>query len=103
MRKRTITQELQQVITKNLLIVEKAETYHKSTHQTNEITADTFKDSLDFLSETIFSGSIGWHYERDFKARGYIAECGRMNPNTEIIISVYLRVADAVSVINQIE
>ena len=103
MRKRTITQELQQVITKNLLIVEKAETYHKSTHQTNEITADTFKDSLDFLSETIFSGSIGWHYERDFKARGYIAECGRMNPDTEIIISVYLRVADGVSVINQIE
>ena len=97
MRKRTITQKLQQVITKNLLIVEKVETYHKSTHQTNEITADTFKDSLDFLSETIFSDSIGWHYERNFKARGYILDSGAMNPYSENVVTVYLRVADDVS------
>lgn len=97
MRRETTTQKLQQAITNNLLIIEKAEIYHKTTHQTNEITAEKFKDSLDFICETIFADFIGWHCERDFEARGYIAECGRMNPNSEIIISVYLSVGDGVS------
>lgn len=41
---------------------------------------------------------IGWHYERDSKTNGYIAETGRMNPDTEIIITVYLSVCEGVNV-----
>lgn len=103
MRKATTTQKLQQAITKNLLIVKKVEMYHKSTRQTNEITADTFRDSLYFLCETIFSDALGWHYERDYKTNAYIAECGRMDPDSEIIISVCLRVADGDANVEDIE
>lgn len=98
MQKRTTTKELQDAITNNLLHITKAEIYYKTSRKTETIDVDKFKDSLDFLCESgVFSDAIGWHYERDFRTNGYIAECGRMNPNTEIIISVYLRVADGVS------
>lgn len=97
MRRRTTTQKLQQVITNNLLHITKAEVYYKTSRKTENVEADTFKDSLDFICETIFADSIGWHYERDYKTNAYIAECGRMNPDIEIIISVYLRVADDVN------
>lgn len=97
MRKRTTTKQLQDAITSNLLHIAKAEVYYKTSRKTENVEADIFKDSLDFICETIFADSIGWHYERDFRTNGYIAETGRMNPDTEIIISVYLRVADGVS------
>ena len=98
MRKRTTTQQLSTAITNNLLQIIKAEIYHKTSRKTETIDVDKFKDSLDFLCESgVFADAIGWHYERDFRTNGYIAETGRMNPDTEIIISVYLRVADGVS------
>lgn len=54
---------------------------------------------LDFLCKSgIFMDAIGWHYEKDCKSNGYIVECGRINPDTEIIISVYLRVCAGVNV-----
>lgn len=98
MRKRTTTKQLNSAITNNLLHITKAEIYYKTSRKTETIDVDKFKDSLDFLCESgVFSDAIGWHYERDFRTNGYIAETGRMNPDTEIIISVYLRVADGVS------
>lgn len=98
MRKVTTTRQLQQVITNNLLHVVKAETYYKSSRKTEIIEADKFKENLDFLCESgTFMDAIGWHYERDIKTSGYIAETGRMNPDTEIIITVYLGVGEGVN------
>lgn len=96
MRRRTTTQKLQQVITNNLLVIEKAEIYHKTTHQTDQISADQFKDSLDFLCETIFADAFGWHFERNYKTDNYAIETGRMNPDAEIIVTVYLGVCESV-------
>jgi hypothetical protein len=42
----------------------------------------------------IFADAIGWHYESDIKTDDYIIETGRKNPDTEVIITVYLRVSD---------
>ena len=61
------------------------------------IDTDRFTEYFSFLCESgIFADAIGWHFERDFKSRGYIIECGRMNPDTEIIITVYLGVGEGV-------
>ena len=59
---------------------------------------DSFKESLDFLCKSgIFADALGWHYETDTKTNGYIAETGRMNPDSEIIITVYLDVCESAS------
>ena len=97
MRRKTTTQKLQQVITNNLLQIIKAEIYHKTSRKTEIIDTDRFTENFSFLCESgIFADAIGWHFERDFKSRGYIIECGRMNPDTEIIITVYLGVGEGV-------
>lgn len=97
MRKRTTTKQLNSAITNNLLHITKAEIYYKTSRKTETIDVDKFKDSLDFLCESgVFADAIGWHYERDFRTNGYIAETGRMNPDTEIIVTVYLGVCEGV-------
>ena len=97
MRKRTTTKQLNSAITNNLLHITKAEIYYKTSRKTETIDVDKFKDSLDFLCESgVFSDAIGWHYERDYKLNGYITECGRENPDTEIIVTVYLGVGEGV-------
>ena len=91
MRRKTTTQKLQQVITNNLLQIIKAEIYHKTSRKTEIIDTDRFTENFSFLCESgIFADAIGWHYERDIKSKSYIAETGRMNPDVEIIITVYL-------------
>lgn len=90
MRRRTTTRQLQQGIADNLLHIEKVEIYHKSTRQTDVISADVFKDSLVFLCETIFADSIGWYFEENYKTQNYEIDCGRMNPNTDIIVIAHL-------------
>ena len=94
MKKQTTTQQFTKAITNNLLHITKAEICNKSTRQTNIISPDTFKESLEFLGETLFADAIGWHYERNAETNGYIAETGRMNSDTEIIITVYLDVCN---------
>lgn len=97
MRKRTTTKQLQNAISNNLLHITKTEVYYKTSRKTETIDADKFKDSLDFLCESdIFADAIDWHYERDHKLNGYITECGRKNPDTEIIVTVYLGVGENV-------
>ena len=97
MRKRTTTKQLNSAITNNLLHITKAEIYYKTSRKTETIDVDKSKDSLDFLCESgVFSDAIGWHYERDYKLNGYITECGRKNPDTEIIVTVYLGVGEGV-------
>lgn len=95
MRRRTTTKQLNTAITNNLLTIEKAETYSKTTHQTDQISADQFKDSLDFLCETIFAPCIGWYFEKH-KTGNYEIDCSRMNPNTDLIVIAHLRANDNV-------
>lgn len=91
MRKRTTTGQLNSAITNNLLHIARAEVYHKTSRKTETIDTDKFYENFSFLCESgCFMDALGWHYERNFKTNGYICEVGRMNPDTEIIISVYL-------------
>ena len=95
MKRITTTTKINEAITNNLLQVTKAEIYYKSLGTTETVNASIFCESLDFLCHSgIFADAIGWHYERDSKANGYIVECGRMNPDTEIIITTYLSVCN---------
>lgn len=98
MRKRTTTQKLNTAITNNLLQITKAECSYKSSNRIDELSKETFTESFSFLCESgYFMDCIGWHYERNQKSNGYIVECGRMNPDTEIIVTVYLSVCEGVS------
>lgn len=95
MRKTTTTTKINEAITNNLLQIEKAEVYHKTSGKTESIDADKIHENLSFLCESgCFMDALGWHYDRDIKANGYIAECGRMNPDAEIIITVYLGICN---------
>ena len=99
MRRKTTTQQLQNAITNNLLTIEKAEVYNKTTHQTDVISAEKFKDSLDFLCESeIFAKCLGWYYEYDIKENdGYIVDSGYRNQYSEDIVIVYMSIANGVS------
>lgn len=99
MRKRTTTSKIKITLNNGMLEVTKAEIYYKTLGTTENVNTGLFCESLDFLCESgIFAGAIGWHYEKDIKSNDYIVECGRMNPDTEIIISVYLGVCEDVNV-----
>jgi len=100
MRKRTTTKQLNSAITNNLLHITKAEIYYKTSRKTETIDTDKFKDSLDFLCESgVFADAIGWHYERNISAKDeYILDSGTMNPYSENVVTVYLRVADGMNV-----
>lgn len=94
MRRKTTTKQLQQAMKNNLLKLTKVEKYSKSTRKTTTISTDTFRESLDFLCETIFVDCVGWHYEYDVKTRQYITECSRMDGDSDIIIIAHLCVND---------
>lgn len=100
MRRRTTTQKLQQVITNNLLQIERSEVYYKTSGKTETIDADKFKDSLDFLCESgVFADFVDWHYEKNISAKDeYIFDSGAMNPYSENVVTVYLHVGDDVNV-----
>lgn len=95
MQRKTTTQQLQEAITNNLLRVTKAEIHHKSSKRVDEISIDSFQESLEFLAETIFSGMLDWHYEKISNVDGeYIVDSGAMNQHSEDIVIVYMRVND---------
>lgn len=96
MRRKTTTKQIQQAIKNDLLKLIKAEKYSKSTRRTTTISTETFKDDLDFLCETIFADSVGWHYEYDVKSKQYIIECGRMNGDVDFIFIAHLCACDGV-------
>lgn len=97
MRRITTTKKLQQVITNNLLHITKAEIYYKTSRKTEIIDIDKFHENLQFLCESgCFADAVGWHFERDYKIDNYVIETGRMNPDVEIIITVYLTVCNGV-------
>lgn len=90
MRKQTTTQQLQQAITNNLLHIALAQKYFKSTHKTETISPNTLKDSLDFICESAFRDCIGWHYERNYETGDYEVDCGRMNPDIDVVVIAHL-------------
>lgn len=97
MQRRTTTKQLYNALSNNLLSVERAEMYNKTTRQTDEISIDSFKDSLEFLCETIFSDAIGWYYEKNHKTGDYEVECSRMNGESDVIVTAHLCVGEGVS------
>lgn len=98
MRKVTTTKKINEAITNNLLHIKKAEVYYKTSGKTETIDTDRFTENFSFLCESgIFMDAIGWHFERDCKTGLYITECGRMNPDVEIIVTVYLGVCESVN------
>lgn len=99
MRKVTTTKKINEAINNNLLQITKAEVYYKTSGKTETIDTNRFTENFSFLCESgIFMDALGWHYEKDIKTNGYIAECGRMNPDVEIIITVYWGVCNGVDV-----
>lgn len=95
MRKRTTTQQLSTAIANNLLQIQKAEVYYKTSSKTETIDTDRFTENFSFLCESgVFMDAIGWHFERDCKTGLYITECGRLNPDSEIIVIIYLSVCN---------
>lgn len=97
MRKRTTIKQLQNALSNNLLIIESAESYNKTSRKTEEITSDTFKDSLDFLCETVFSPCIGWYFEKNHKIGNYEVDCSRMDGNSNIVIIAHLCVNSGIN------
>lgn len=98
MRRKTTTRQIQQAIKNNLLKPIKAQKYSKLTRKTTTISIDTFKESLDFLCETIFADCVGWHYEYDIKTKQYIIECSRMDGDVDFIFIAHLCACDGVKV-----
>jgi len=97
MGRRTTTQQITIAISNNLLHIKAAEKYRKSTHQTDAISPETFKESLDFLCESVFSDCISWHFEYDVKTKQYIVECSRMDGDSEFIIIAHLCVNESMN------
>lgn len=97
MRRVTTTNKIKIALNEGKLKVAKVEVYYKTFRKTEIMDSDSFKESLDFFCKSgIFANALGWHYGTDTKTNGYIAETGRMNPDTEIIIRVYLDVCNGV-------
>lgn len=99
MRKRTTTQKFHDALSNNLLRATKIEVYHKSSGKIDAIDINSFRENLDFLSESgIFSDAIGWHYEDNCDdGSDYIAECSRRDASVNVIVTVYLKVGDGVN------
>lgn len=95
MRRITTTSKINEAITNNLLQITKTEVHYKTSRKTETIDADKFYEDFSFLCESgCFANAPGWHYERDHISHDYIAETGRNNRDSEIIIIVYLSVCN---------
>lgn len=100
MKRMTTTKQISDVLSNNLLLVAKAEVYHKTSRKTDIIT-DSFLENFQFLCESgCFVDCVGWHYERDYRTGNYIIETGRMDGNSENVVTAYLRVNDNANVEN---
>lgn len=95
MKRRTTTAQINEALTSNLLTVTQAEVYYKSSRKTDTINVESFLEDFQFLCEAnVFMDCVGWHYQKDYKNNQYIAETGRMDGDSENIVTVYLRVGE---------
>jgi len=98
MRRKTSTKQLTTALSNNLLKVQKVEIYNKTTRENEPVNSEKFIDCLKNISKyEILADALGWTYEWDYKSGHYLSECGRMDGNSENIVSVYLCVNDGVS------
>lgn len=98
MKRRTTTAQINEALTNDLLTVTKIECYHKTSRITDLIEVESFLEDFQFLCEAnVFMDCVGWHFTRDYKTGLYIIETGRMDGDSENIVTVYLRVRDSVS------
>lgn len=100
MRRRTTTGQIDSALSNDLLSIRKVEVYYKTSRETETMDSDTFKDYLDFLSESgIFADFVDWHFEMNpYEKGGFIIESGAKNPCSENIVTVYLRISEDVNV-----
>lgn len=97
MKHMTTTKQISDVLSNSLLLVTKAEVYHKTFGKTDIIT-EAFLENFQFLCESgAFVDALGWHYERDY-GTGYIIETERMDGNSENIVTAHLCVNNGVNV-----
>lgn len=97
MKRRTTTRQLSEAITNGLLQVVKAECYYKTSRKTDVVETDKFLEDLQFLCEAdVFMDCVGWHCQKDYKTNQYIAETGRMDGDSENIITIHMRVNEGV-------
>lgn len=97
MKRKTTTRQLSEALTNGLIQVSNVEVYHKTSRKTNVIEPDKFLEDLQFLCEAdVFMDCVGWHYQKDYKTNQYIAETGRMDGDSENIVTVYMRVNEGV-------
>lgn len=97
MKYRTTTRQLTEALADGFLTIIKAERYYKLSAQIKELNTEEFTEYIQFLNESgIFADFIGWYFEKADKE--YVVESGRMNPDAECIIIVFLCVNDCVSV-----
>lgn len=98
MKRKTTTAKINEALTSSLLLVTKAEVYHKDSRRTDLIDAESFIEDFQFLCESgCFMNCLGWHFEKDYKSNQYIIESGRMNGDSESIVTVFLHVNDSAS------
>ena len=97
MKRRTTTRQLSEAITNGLLQVVKAECYYKTSRKTDVVETDKFLEDLQFLCEAdVFMDCVGWHCQKDYKTNQYIAETGRMDGDSENIITIHMCVNEGV-------
>lgn len=99
MRKVTTTKQIHNALSKNLLQVIRVEVYNKTSRKIEVIDINSFRENLDFLSESgIFANCIGWYFENNCDSGSdYIIECCRLDRSVDIIVTVYLNVGDGVN------
>ena len=91
MKRITTTKKINEAIASNLVQIQKAEVYYKTSSKTETIDADKIKENFDFLCEAgIFTDCVGWYFEKNPETGNYEIETGRTNPTSEIIVTVYL-------------
>ena len=72
--------------------------HYKTSRKTDVVETDKFLEDLQFLCEAdVFMDCVGWHCQKDYKTNQYIAETGRMDGDSENIITIHMRVNEGVS------
>ena len=98
MQIKTTTQQIQNAIKNNLLILEKAEVYNKITRKTEEIANEKFLENFNCFCESgIFTDSIGCYFQKNCKTGIYEVEASRLDGGVDIVITAYFRKGDDVT------
>lgn len=98
MQIKTTTQQIQNAIKSNQIVLEKAEVYNKTTRKTEEITKEKFLENFDYFCESgFFVDSIGWYFQKNCKTGIYEVEASRLDGGVDIVITAYFRKGDDVT------